>query len=102
MGTPSPGRGSLLWGQGPDPPRWPLTLGTLGGVELLDGVVEPDADGGEAHLALQAGRQPAVQAAGSLRPHHGAQRPQNAPVLHGAGAAGDPHLALDLRDAEMG
>lgn len=75
---------------------WTLTLGSLGGVELLHRVVEPDADGGEAHLALQPGCQPAVEAAGSLRPHHGAQRPQNTPVLHGADGPGDPHLALDL------
>lgn len=81
------------------PTTWTLTFSTLGGVELLHRVVQPDADGGEAHLPLQPGRQPAVEAAGSLHPHHGAQRPQNTPVLHGADAPGDPHLTLDLRDA---
>lgn len=73
-----------------------LTFGPFWGVELLDRVVEPDADGGEAHLALQPRHQPAVKASGPLGAHHGAQRAQNAPVLHRAGAPGDPHLALDL------
>lgn len=57
-----------------------LTLRALG-VELLDRVVEADADRGEAHLALQAGHQPIVEAAGALGAHHGEDGAQHTTVL---------------------
>ena len=62
---------------------WPsstLTLRALG-VELFDRVVEADADGGEAHLALQAGDQPFIEAAGALGAHHGHDGAQHPAVL---------------------
>lgn len=79
------------------PPALPsaLTVRSLGRVELLDGVVEADADGGEAHLALQAGHQPVVGAAGALVAHHGENGAQHPAVL---GAPGRLVLPLDLRD----
>ena len=79
---------------------WPsstLTLRALG-VELLDGVVEADADGGEAHLALQAGDQPAVEAAEALGAHHGQDGAQHPAVLGTPGRQGCLVLPLDLRD----
>jgi hypothetical protein len=73
-----------------------LTVRALGGVELLDRVVEADADGGEAHLALQAGHQPAVEAAGTLGAHHGQYCTQHSAVLHALGRG----LPLDLGDSD--
>lgn len=39
-------------------------------VELLHGVIQADADGGEAHLSVQSGHQSAVQTPRALRLHH--------------------------------
>ena len=47
------------------------------GVDLLHGVIESDSDGGEAHLSVEARHQTAVQAAGPLCPHHGADGPKH-------------------------
>lgn len=67
-------------------PRCPrvlaLTVRSLGGVELLDRVVEANSNGGKAHLAMQASDQSAVGAAGTLCAHHSQDGTQHAAVLH--------------------
>ena len=68
------------------------------GVDLLHGVVESDPDGGEAHLSLEPRHQAAVQAAGPLRPHHGADGPEHAPV---ALAPGGLWFSLDLTQTKV-
>lgn len=52
------------------------------GVELLHGVIEADTDGGEAHLPLEPCHQPAVEAPGPLRTHHGGDGTKHAPIPH--------------------
>lgn len=97
LSLPCPLAWPLTHSLDPAPPALPsaLTVRSLGRVELLDGVVEADADGGEAHLALQAGHQPVVEAAGALVAHHGENGAQHPAVL---GAPGRLVLPLDLRD----
>lgn len=79
---------------------WPsstLTLRTLG-VELLDRVVEADADRSKAHLALQASDQPIVEATGALGAHHGQDGAQHATVLGaGYGPRWSLPFSLDLQ-----
>lgn len=72
-----------------------LTVCSFGGVELFDRVVEANSNGGKAHLAVQAGNQPAVGAAGPLGAHHGQDGTQHAAVLH---ALRPWILPLNLRD----
>lgn len=75
--------------------RHPLTLRPLG-VELLHRVVKPDADRGEAHLALQAGHQTAVEAGGSFVLHHRGHGAKDSPVLGRLGCHRQLALSLDL------
>ena len=77
---------------------WALTVRSFGGVELLDRVVEANADGGKAHLAVEAGDQPVVGAAGALGAHHGQDGAQHAAVLGSLGCLGGLVLPLDLRN----
>ena len=75
---------------------WPPTFRTLC-VKLLHGVVEADADRGEAHLSLEAGHQPVVQTPGALRAHHGGDGAEDAPVLYRHNPLHCPRLSLDLK-----
>lgn len=59
-----------------------LTVLSFGSVELFDGVVEANSNGGKAHLTMQASNQPAVGAAGTLSAHHGQDGTQHAAVLY--------------------
>lgn len=63
-------------------------------VELLHGVIEADTDGGEAHLPLEPCHQPAVEAPGPLRTHHGGDGTKHAPIPHSLGPM--PQLSLPL------
>ena len=75
-----------------------LTVRSFGGVELLDRVIEAYADGGKAHLALQASDQTVVGAAGALGAHHGQDGAQHATVLGSPGCLRRLVLPLDLRN----
>lgn len=75
-----------------------LTVRSFGGVELLDRVIEAYADGGKAHLALQASDQTVVGAAGALGAHHGQDGAQHATVLGaGYGPRWSLPFSLDLQ-----
>lgn len=46
-------------------------------VEVFDGVVQADSDGGKAELSLQPSHQPVIQRCGPLGPDHGADGPKH-------------------------
>ncbi|ETE57969.1 X-linked retinitis pigmentosa GTPase regulator-interacting protein 1, partial [Ophiophagus hannah] len=73
-----------------------LTLGALGRVELLHRVVKPDADRGEAHLALEAGHQPVVETLGSFHLHHGGDGTQDALIFHLSACFASSRFPLNL------
>lgn len=73
------------------PTVWPAC------VELLHGVIQADADWGEAHLSVQPRHQPAVKTPGTLGLHHGEDGPENASVFYPLGFQWGFGFTLNLK-----
>lgn len=70
------------------------------GVELLHGVIQADAHGGEAHLPLESRHQAIVKTPGPLSAYHGGDGAHHSSILHCSLSFHLLGLSLDLASSE--